>query len=180
VLKEVKGIDPEDKKDFARVMCNLIYGRCYNQIQRDMRTGRNKPQAKASSLSVMATPKPKPKPTPRKASTETHNRRVSKRLRQKLNYEGPAMPLTPVKTPTRGPFIPDTVEVHGVELEVRRNEVMVPEVGQFEAKEVDTDVMPLADIKRKTAEIELRNAIKVGKLMDLKLEVEMEKLKATK
>jgi len=49
----VKGIDPEDKKGFARVMCNLIYGRCYNQIQRDMRTGRNKPQAKASSLSVM-------------------------------------------------------------------------------------------------------------------------------
>jgi len=129
---------------------------------------------------AMATPKPKPKPTPRKASTETHNRRVSKRLRQKLNCEEPAMPLTPVKTPTRGPFIPDTVEVHGVELEVRRDEVMVPEVGQFEAKEVDTNVMSLADIKRKTAEIELRNAIKAGKLIDLKLEVEMEKLKATR
>ncbi|KAF8242989.1 hypothetical protein K440DRAFT_614922 [Wilcoxina mikolae CBS 423.85] len=131
------------------------------------------------------------------------HRRYSKRLRH--HEESAAPPQAPLQTPRQEP-LQAPLQAKEPDIEARRryskrlrNEESAaplqepPQVkelniedrhGSTEPKatqaKVDTSVMSISDIKRKTAEIKLQNATKAGELVDLKLEIQREKLKAAR
>ncbi|KAF8535998.1 hypothetical protein BDD12DRAFT_983009 [Trichophaea hybrida] len=88
----------------------------------------------------------------------------SKRLR---NEESVAPSQAPLQEP---------LQVKEPDIEARHDGI---EPKATQAK-VDMSVMSISDIKRKTAEIKLQNAVKAGELMELKLEIQREKLKAAR